>query len=179
MLPIFNRSMSVDSSPDLEKILYRSMYVESSPDWQNFDLLPHFSKNGCQVIMLIFFEIEIFVLKYVLDNSESIPTKNNFRPKKFVIAFISTKNGQSRGFWRFLVEKIQKKILYPLLEFFYCGSFELSYSCVPLTFAEIFPSEQIGTTCSSRSIRRSWVWSTRYKNRHRRKSLVRSFGSRG
>ena len=38
--------------------------------------------------MDFFFEIEIFVLKYVLDHSESIPTK------KFVFNIFSTKNGQ-------------------------------------------------------------------------------------
>ena len=40
------------------------------------------------------FEIEIFVLKYVLDHSESIPTKKIFRPKIFVFAIFSTKNDQ-------------------------------------------------------------------------------------
>ena len=35
------------------------------------------------------FEIGIFVLKYVLDHSQSIPTKK-FRPKSFVFAIFST-----------------------------------------------------------------------------------------
>ena len=34
------------------------------------------------------FEIEIFILRYVLDHSESIPIKN-FRPKIFVFAFFT------------------------------------------------------------------------------------------
>ena len=39
--------MSVDSFPDLHKILYRSMYVDSSPDLDKISAYdPYFSKNG-------------------------------------------------------------------------------------------------------------------------------------
>ena len=62
--------MSVDSSLEFDKI---STYDS------------HFRKNGCQVIMGKFFEIEIFVLKYVLEHPESVPTKKKFRPKIFVV----------------------------------------------------------------------------------------------
>ena len=47
----------------------------------------------------------IFVLKYVLEHSESIPTKKFFRPKIFVLAIFSTcdpifrKNGYVKLFW--------------------------------------------------------------------------------
>ena len=65
--------------------------------------------------------------------------------------------------------------------FFYC-LFEPSYNCVPLTIAALFPSEQIHTTPCPASILyielMSMVWRDN-KNRHRRYSLVRSFGSRG
>ena len=70
--------MSVDSSPDLDKILYRSMSVDSSPDFDKISTCdPIFRKNGCQVTMEKKIEFEIFVLKYVLDHSESINQKKN------------------------------------------------------------------------------------------------------
>ena len=53
-----------------------------------YDLWPHFSKKWlCQVIMGKIFEIEIFVLKYVLDRSKSIPTKNIFGQKFLSLPF--------------------------------------------------------------------------------------------
>ena len=70
--------MSVDSSPDLDKILYRSMSVDSSPDFDKISTCdPIFRKNGyVKSQWEKIFEFEIFVLKYVLTHSESIPTKN-------------------------------------------------------------------------------------------------------
>ena len=81
--------MTVDSSPDLDKILYLSMYVDSSLNLDKISAYdPHFSKKWlCQVIMGIFFEIEIFVLKYVLGHSESIPTKKNFDQNFLSLSF--------------------------------------------------------------------------------------------
>ena len=119
MPPIFNRSMSVNSSPRMDKILYRSMYVDSSPDLDKISAYdPHFSKKWlCQVIMGIFFEIDIFVLKYVLDHSESIPTKNFFDQKFLSLLFFRPKKAKNRGFCRFLVEFFFK-FLYPLLKLF-------------------------------------------------------------
>ena len=39
--------MSLDSFPDLDKILYRSSYVDSCPDLDKISPYdPHFSKNG-------------------------------------------------------------------------------------------------------------------------------------
>ena len=82
--------MSVDSSPDLDKILYRSMSVDSSPDKiSTCDSI--FRKNGYVKSQLEkIFEFEIFVLKFVLDHSESIPTKKFLQPKFFVLAIFST-----------------------------------------------------------------------------------------
>ena len=101
------------------------------------------------------FEIEIFVLKYVLDHSESIPTKKIFSTKNFCLChFFDQKWPKIEVFWQFF----SKKIFVPTFRTFYCGSFEPSYSCVPLTFAEIFPSEQIGARSSS-TIWSSWVLS--------------------
>ena len=88
MLSIFNGRMSVDSSPDLDKILYRSMYVDSSPNVDKISTCDTtFRKNGCQVMMGNLFEIEIFVLKYVLNHSESIPTKKMFDQKFLCLQF--------------------------------------------------------------------------------------------
>ena len=95
-----------------------------------------------------------------MDHSESIPTQKKFSTKNFCLClFFDQKWPKIEVFWRFLVENFfWKKFFVPSFRFFYCSSFELSYSCVILTFAEIFQSEQICTTCS-RSIRSSWVWS--------------------
>ena len=47
MLPIFNRNVSVDSFPDLDKILYQSMFVDSSPELDKISTCgPIFRKNG-------------------------------------------------------------------------------------------------------------------------------------
>ena len=126
-------------------------------------MTPIFRKNGYvpkkKVTMEYFFEIGTFILKYVLDYSESIPIKI------FCLChFFDQKWPKLEVFWRFLVEKnFFSKIFLPTFRNFYCGSFEPSYSCVPLTFAEIFPSEQIGPTsaCCKWS---SWVWSDQTKN---------------
>ena len=127
------------------------MYVDSSPDLEKISTYdPHFSKKWlCQAIMGIFFEIEIFVLKYVLNHSESIPTKKFFfRPKIFVFAIFWPKMAKNKGFLKIFGRKktFFNKIFVPSFRTFYCGSFELSYLCVPLTFVEIFPSEQIRAT---------------------------------
>ena len=66
-----------------------------------------FRKNGYVSQNGIFFQVEIFVLKYVLDHFESILTKKNFRPKFFVFAIFSTcdpifeKNGYVKSKWIF------------------------------------------------------------------------------
>ena len=57
-----------------------------------------------------FFEIEIFVLKYVLDHSETISTKKIFRPKIFVFDIFLTcdpsfwKNGYLKSWWEKIFE---------------------------------------------------------------------------
>ena len=65
--------------------------------------------------------------------------------------FFRPKLAKIRGFFKIFGRKniFSKKTFVPSSSTFYCGSFELSYSCVPLTFAEIFPSEQIGPTLFS------------------------------
>ena len=76
--------MSVDSSPDFDKI-------------STFD--PIFLKNGyVKSQWEKIFEFEIFVLRYVLDHSESIPTKTIEKNFKIFDFFWS--------FWAFLDEKI-------------------------------------------------------------------------
>ena len=57
--------MSVDSSPDLDKILYQSMSVDSSPDFDKISTCdPIFRKNGyVKSQWEKIFEFEIFVLK--------------------------------------------------------------------------------------------------------------------
>ena len=52
-----------------------------------------------KVIMRKNFEIEIFIIKCVLDHSKSIPTKKYFRPKFFVSAIFSTYEPQSFEKW--------------------------------------------------------------------------------
>ena len=99
--------MSVDSSPDLDKILYRSMSVDSSPDFDKISTCdPIFRKNGyVKSQWEKIFEFEIFVLKYVLDHSESIPTK-----KFLSLPFFRPKMAKNRGFLKiFGRKKFSKK----------------------------------------------------------------------
>ena len=63
---------------------------------------PHFLEKGYPkriVIMGKFFEVEIFIFKYVLDYSESIPIKKN-QPKIFFFAIFLTyeANLQENGY---------------------------------------------------------------------------------
>ena len=164
---------------------------------------PISQKRQCQVIMGYSFEIEIFVLKYVLDYSESIQTKkstknfclchffdlwphffqkmallsNNenffrnreicfrisfgqlwidtdqkkiFPQKIFFFAIFRPKMAKSRVFLKVFSRKIFfLKNFVPSLWTFYCDSFELSNSYVPLTFAEIYPSKSIPSPLTS------------------------------
>ena len=120
---IFDRSMFMDNSPDLDKILYRSMSVDSSPDLDKISAYDHhFSKKWqCQVIMGIFFEIEIFVLNTFWT------ILNQFRPKKIFDQnflswpFFRPQMAKIRGFLKIFGRKtifFSKKILYSLLELF-------------------------------------------------------------
>ena len=152
--------MSVDSSPDFDKIstcdpifrkngyvksqwekifeieIFVSKYVldhsESIPtkkifSTKNFCLChfltcdPIFRKKGCQVTMGKIFEFEIFVLKYVLDHSESILKKKFFFDQKFLsLTFFDPKMAKNRGFLKIFGRKkfFFKKIFVPSLRTF-------------------------------------------------------------
>ena len=89
------------------------------------------------------FEIKIFILKYGLDHSESIPTKKPFDQNFLSLPFFHPKWPKIEVF-----EDFWSNFFSNFFEFtsrtFYCGYFELSYLCVPLIFAELFPRDQIG-----------------------------------
>ena len=53
----------------------------------------------------IFFEIKAFILKYVLDYSESIPIKKKFGQNFFIFAIFSDQKWTKLEVWRFLSKK--------------------------------------------------------------------------
>ena len=95
-----------------QKFLSLPFFRPGTPFFEKMAMSSHNGKN---------FEIEIFVLKYVLDHSESIPTQKKFLTKIFCLChFFDQKWPKIEVFWGFLAEKIffQKIFLYPLLELF-------------------------------------------------------------
>ena len=107
---------------------------------------------------------------------------NRFRSKEnstkhFCLCHFLINNGQNLRFFEVFRWNIFLKKFVPFLALF-CVHFELPYTCVPLTFAEIFPSEHIRTTFTPYGVHKSGHKMNRHKNRYRHYSLGRSFGSR-
>ena len=68
----------------------------------------------------IFFEIEIFIIEYVLDHSESIPIKF-FSKKKLFLPFFRLERVHSRGFLKIFGQKFFQQTFFYLFNTFYGG----------------------------------------------------------
>ena len=142
--PFCSRSMPVDSFPDLKKFYIEVCLWIVPLTWQNLvsrhvcgqfpdlekirPVTPFFEKMVMSSHNENFFRNRDFRFEYVLDHSESIPTKKNFRPEFLSLPFFRPKMDKNRErFWRFLVKTkiFFKKFFVPLKAIFRSHSVNL------------------------------------------------------